>query len=308
MALETGTYIDDLVSSNPPQSDSLTQAAGHLRLIKATIQATFPNVAGAITATHTELQAAADAVAAAQYIPAGSILPFAGSSTPSGYLLCYGQAVSRTTYSGLFTAISTTYGSGDGSTTFNVPDLREMYILGKANMGGTDRALYTNAAISSTTVLGTTYTGIDSGAGYAEYGVGTISTSNLPSHTHSFSGSGTTGSGGSHSHTSGSLYAASHSHSISGSQSGGLTRNLSRTRNNTDAGTGATRVVDISWSDTTLSIANSGNLGIGGSTSTASSHTHSVSVSGTTGSTGSGSAFYPITMQPSIVLNYIIKT
>src|SRR5690606_11960658 len=53
-------------------------------------------------------------------IPTGSLVPWAGSesSVPSGWLLCNGQAVSRTTYSDLFTAISTTYGVGDGSTTF----------------------------------------------------------------------------------------------------------------------------------------------------------------------------------------------
>ena len=55
-------------------------------------------------------------------IPAGVILPYAGSSTPSGYLPCLGQAVSRTTYSALFFAIGTHYGSGDGSTTFNLPN------------------------------------------------------------------------------------------------------------------------------------------------------------------------------------------
>ncbi len=55
-------------------------------------------------------------------IPAGVVLPYAGSSTPSGYLPCLGQAVSRTTYAALFFAIGTQYGSGDGSTTFNLPN------------------------------------------------------------------------------------------------------------------------------------------------------------------------------------------
>ena len=52
----------------------------------------------------------------------GMIKPFAGTTVPTGYLLCDGSAVSRTTYADLFTAIGTTYGSGDGSTTFNLPD------------------------------------------------------------------------------------------------------------------------------------------------------------------------------------------
>jgi len=55
MALETGTYIDSLNASNPAATDALSQADDHLRLIKSTVKATFPNVSGAVTATHTEL-------------------------------------------------------------------------------------------------------------------------------------------------------------------------------------------------------------------------------------------------------------
>lgn len=55
MALESGTYISDLVVTNPAASDSRSQGDDHLRLIKATVKNTFPNVAGAVTATHTEL-------------------------------------------------------------------------------------------------------------------------------------------------------------------------------------------------------------------------------------------------------------
>lgn len=55
MALETGTYISDLVSTNPVSTDGLTQADDHLRLIKSTVKATFPNITGAVTPTHTEL-------------------------------------------------------------------------------------------------------------------------------------------------------------------------------------------------------------------------------------------------------------
>lgn len=68
--------------------------------------------------------------------PAGTVLPYAGSSAPTGYLLCYGQAVSRTTYAALFAIIGETYGAGDSTTTFNVPDLRGRFPLGKDNMGG----------------------------------------------------------------------------------------------------------------------------------------------------------------------------
>lgn len=57
-------------------------------------------------------------------VPAGIIAPTARSSAPTGWLLCDGSAVSRTTYAALFTAIGTTFGSGNGSTTFNVPNLK----------------------------------------------------------------------------------------------------------------------------------------------------------------------------------------
>jgi hypothetical protein len=58
------------------------------------------------------------------------MFPFAGASVPTGWLLCDGQAVSRTTYATLFTAIGETWGIGNGSTTFNVPDMRESAPIG----------------------------------------------------------------------------------------------------------------------------------------------------------------------------------
>jgi hypothetical protein len=63
MPLETATYIDDLVATNPAASDGLSQADDHMRLIKATLLATFPAISGAVAATHTELDAAATACA-----------------------------------------------------------------------------------------------------------------------------------------------------------------------------------------------------------------------------------------------------
>lgn len=62
--------------------------------------------------------------------PAGSVIAFAGNQAPDGYFECDGQAVSRTTYSELFAAIGDTYGSGDTTTTFNVPDLRGTFLRG----------------------------------------------------------------------------------------------------------------------------------------------------------------------------------
>lgn len=69
--------------------------------------------------------------------PVGMVSPYAGAAAPAGWLLCDGTAVSRTTYASLFAAIGTTYGAGDGATTFNIPDMRGLLPLGKDNMGGT---------------------------------------------------------------------------------------------------------------------------------------------------------------------------
>lgn len=60
---------------------------------------------------------------------------FGGAAAPSGYLLCDGTAVSRTTYSDLFNIVGTAFGPGNGTTTFNVPDLRQRFPLGKSASG-----------------------------------------------------------------------------------------------------------------------------------------------------------------------------
>lgn len=63
-------------------------------------------------------------------VPSGSVFPFAGTSAPTGYLVADGSAISRSTYADLFAVIGTTYGAGDGSTTFNLPDLRGIFVRG----------------------------------------------------------------------------------------------------------------------------------------------------------------------------------
>lgn len=73
-------------------------------------------------------------------VAAGTVAHFAASATPPGWLNCNGAAVSRATYAALFAAIGTTYGVGDGSTTFNVPDLRGEFIRGLDNGRGVDPA------------------------------------------------------------------------------------------------------------------------------------------------------------------------
>jgi microcystin-dependent protein len=105
-------------------------------------------------------------------VPPGVVNPFAGTAAPPGWLLCYGQTVSRSTYSALFTVIGTTYGAGDGSSTFNLPDLRGRTLVGKDNMGGTEANRITN---TNADILG--------GTGGAEKHQ--LSVQEIPSHNHS---------------------------------------------------------------------------------------------------------------------------
>ena len=99
------TYDEDDAALQPKDLDELT--AGDLNTEEATLRTIVADVVDERL----------------EYVPIGIMLPFMGNGAiPSGYLLCDGSAVSRTMYPDLFTAIGTTYGSGDGSTTFNLPD------------------------------------------------------------------------------------------------------------------------------------------------------------------------------------------
>lgn len=106
----------------------------------------------------------ADILAAARNIlqPPGSICAYGAAAAPTGWILCNGAAVSRSTFATLFGVISTTYGVGDGSTTFNVPDLRQRFPLGLAtagtgsSLGGTGGAIDHTHTIAHTHDLDTT--------------------------------------------------------------------------------------------------------------------------------------------------------
>jgi phage-related tail fiber protein len=89
--------------------------------------------------------------AASDLTPAGTVIWTARSSAPTGYLKANGAAVSRSTYATLFSAIGTIYGAGDGSTTFNLPDLRGEFIRGWDDGRGVDsgRAMGSNQAFST---------------------------------------------------------------------------------------------------------------------------------------------------------------
>ena len=112
----------------------------------------------------------------------GKISMFARSTAPSGYLKCNGAAISRTTYKALFSAIGTTFGAGDGSTTFNIPDLRGEFIRGWDDARGVDS--------------GRVFGGWQDGQNVSHTHTGTTSSD---AHTHTWSG--TTSSDGAHTHT-----------------------------------------------------------------------------------------------------------
>jgi microcystin-dependent protein len=116
--------------------------------------------------------------------PIGAIMDYGGATAPTGWLLCYGQAVSRTTYAALFAVLGTTYGVGDGSTTFNVPDIRGRVVAGQDDMGGTssNRLTGTSGSVDGD-VLG--------GTGGAE--THTLGAAEMPSHTHTMRNAGTSG-------------------------------------------------------------------------------------------------------------------
>ena len=204
-------------------------------------------------------------------VPTGMVAPFAGAAAPEGWLPCDGREVSRTDYAALFAAIGTAYGEGDGAATFALPDLRGRVVAGLDGMGGTAAGRLTGRS-----------GGVDGaalgGAGGAESHA--LTEAELAEHGHgagSYGGSatGTTGSGGAHTH------------------------NLSR---RSGQGTQYTSTYQLTGD------------GTGGSgrdaTSSAGAHTHGFSaefeVTGRSGPAGGGIPHNNV--QPTIVLNYIVKT
>lgn len=183
----------------------------------------------------------------------GSGMIWYAATAPSGYLLCDGTAVSRTTYAALFAVISTTWGAGDGSTTFNLPDLRQRFPLGKA-ASGTGNLLaatggnidHTHTGPSHTHTVPAHYHGMGSGAD--------LNITSSGAHTHQsssgadfaiFVGSGPVGSGaGSNVNGTNTTSSVSHTHASGnfagriGLVTGGVDGNAAMTTGS--AGTGAT--------------------------------------------------------------------
>ena len=229
--------------------------------------------------------------------PVGEVKQYAGETAPNGYLLCQGQAVSRTTYANLFNVIGTKYGNGDGSTTFNLPDLRGRVPVGLNTTDNDFKTLGTTGG--SKTVA--------------------LTLSQIPAHNHSASTS--VNSAGAHNHSASSNSTGAHTHTVSGSAaSGGYHSHMqvvtagtgsvySRSDYNNDGASGAYPQgiqADQAGTHTHTVSGSAASNGAHSHTITVNSagaHNHSASTS--IGNSGGGAAHN--NLQPYIVLNYIIK-
>jgi microcystin-dependent protein len=146
-------------------------------------------------------------------IAPGLVLPYAGSTSPEGWLLCHGQAVSRTTFAMLFSVIGTTFGAGNGSTTFNVPDARGRVIAGVDNMGGTAAGRLTNSGTGNPGINGTA---LGASGGTDRH---TLTVPQMPAHTHPVNNAASTTVGGAF--TTASLNAANGAQPATASAGGG---------------------------------------------------------------------------------------
>jgi microcystin-dependent protein len=117
-------------------------------------------------------------------IPTGTITPWSQASAPTGFLECDGAAVSRSTYAALFAVVSTTYGAGDGSTTFNLPDLTDKVAVHKSNNKNFASTGGANTVTPTGNVAGSTANA-------------TLTTAQLASHSHAIQGVNSGGSSGS---------------------------------------------------------------------------------------------------------------
>ena len=120
-------------------------------------------------------------------IPAGMIMPYAGMMIPDGWLLCNGINIERTAYESLFNAIGETYGSGDGVSTFTLPDYRGRFLLGLDNMGDSSADITTN---ENADILG----------GYDGEESHTLSIDEMPTHNHTETVRTTSNSGSGNNH------------------------------------------------------------------------------------------------------------
>lgn len=142
-------------------------------------------------------------IAAGAAVPSGAVFYFAANSAPTGYLEANGAAISRTTYAALFAVVGTTFGTGDGSSTFNLPDLRGEFLRGWDNGKGTDSGRNFGSSQTDSTALPNTPFGTDNPGNHNHsYDGGDRQNIQSGGTSQPFSqGGNTTGSAGAHTHT-----------------------------------------------------------------------------------------------------------
>lgn len=177
-AAQVNTPFDDVQSmlSQVLLRSGVAPMTGPLNMNGFKITGAADGVASTDMATVGQVQSAA---------PIGSVISFAGSSAPTGWMLCAGQTLSRTTYASLFSVIGESFGAGDGSTTFRLPDCRGRVEVGKDDMGGADAARLSFFG-SVAKIIGGVF-------GTASH---VLSEGQMPRHQHG----GTTSTNGSHNH------------------------------------------------------------------------------------------------------------
>lgn len=226
-ALTTNTNLDptanptDWVRAFDPFDASYTKTEADDRFLNESNNLSdLTNTATARTNLNVYSKSEADSLFQNPTQLVGMVAPFAMNSAPSGWLKCNGQAVSRTTYSALFNAIGTLYGSGDGSTTFNLPDLRGEFVRGFDDGRGVDVGRTFGSAQSSANKAHT-HTGSTNSAGSHTHSMGSAG-----NHRHSFtyarndndnSGGWSLGGDAAYNDTDYTNYAGSHTHTINSS-------------------------------------------------------------------------------------------
>ena len=202
----------------------------------------------------------------------GAIKPWGKSTAPAGYVLCDGAAISRTDYADLFGVISTTYGAGNGSTTFNVPDLQgkmpQGYDGNTYNLAGTGGANTVTVSVTNNQAAASAVTNTQSVTVTGSIANTSLTTAQLASHSHSFQ----RGTEASH------PTVMDNSTRISGPSRGDSTL----TTNNSGSGTGHNHTHTLAGTLT-------------GAVNVATNLTGAVTASGTN------------TFSPFVVVNYIIK-
>lgn len=317
------TEVSNLVASAPAALDTLDELAAALGddanfattvtnslALKAPLDS--PTFTGTPTAPTVSIELSNTQLATTEFVkqiaalftPSGSVISYAGSSAPTGWLLCSGQTVSRTEYSALFAAIGTTYGAGDGSTTFALPDMRGRTVAGVDDMGGfaASRLTSANSGITGTSL---------GAAGGTEAVTLTSSQSGIPAHSHANTASF---AGNSHNHTQNSHNHTQNSHSHLLRFPGSIGANRYIISDWGDSGSGGSYYTQLNSHTINTTLPGSYAVAEGATaTNQASTATNQAATAGGTvtmnnvaNTTANASEAHTNT-QPTIVLNYIIK-